>query len=193
MTPLHRRLAPLLLWALVAVPSAAAPAPSAPATAPSAAPSVPAGEDLLPNARRPAPDLLTGGQPSPEQLEALAAAGYTTIIDLRTEGEKGAPADEPEQVEALGLAYVRIPVTGADGLTEANARELDRVLEAAAGPAVIHCASGNRVGALLALRAHLDGATPEVALEHGLDAGLTRLEPAVRELLGLAPAAPAKP
>lgn len=193
MTPLDRRLALLLLWALLAVPSAAAPPPSAPVTAPSAAPSVPAAEDLLPNARRPSPDLLTGGQPSPEQLEALAAAGYTTIIDLRTEGEKGAPADEPEQVEALGLAYVRIPVAGADGLTEANARELDRVLEAAAGPAVIHCASGNRVGALLALRAHLDGATPEVALEHGLDAGLTRLEPAVRELLGLAPAAPAEP
>jgi hypothetical protein len=51
---------------------------------------------------------------------------------------------------------------------------------------MVHCASGNRVGALLALRANrLEGASPEDALELGLDAGLTRLEPAVREALGL--------
>jgi uncharacterized protein (TIGR01244 family) len=194
-TALHLRIAPLLLWTLLAgVPALAGQATAtqtAPAPGdPSAAPAV---EALLPNARRPAPNLLTGGQPSAEQLEALAAAGYTTIVDLRTEGEKGAPSDEPERVEALGLSYVRIPVTGAAGLTEEKARELDAVLDSAAGPAVVHCGSGNRVGALLALRAHLDGATPEAALEHGLDAGLTRFEPAVRELLGLAPAAPAKP
>lgn len=194
-TALHRRIAPLLLLTLLAgVPALAGQATAAqtaPAqSAPSAAPAV---EELLPAARRPAPDLLTGGQPSAGQLEALAAAGYTTIVDLRAEGEKGAPSDEPEQVESLGLSYVRIPVTGAADLTEEKARELDAVLDSAAGPAVVHCATGNRVGALLALRARLDGAAPEAALEHGLDAGLTHLEPAVRELLGLPPVEPSGP
>lgn len=189
------------------VPAASAqspPAPPAPAPAP-AAPSIPApapapapaaaAEDLLPNARRPLPRLLTGGQPSAEQLEALAAAGYRTIVDLRPQGEQGAPADEPERVEALGMRYVRIPIAGAGNLTEEAARALDEVLDReAAYPAAVHCASGNRVGALLAFRAaRLEGADPEAALALGRDAGLTRLEPAVRELLGLPPATPAEP
>lgn len=194
-----RRLALLLLWTLIAIaPPALAgePAAAQAQTAPApAAPAAPAAEELLPNGRRPAPDLLTGGQPSPEQLEAIAAAGYRTIVDLRPEGEPGAPADEAARAAALGLAYVRIPVAGAGDLTEEKARELDRVLDAeGAGPAVVHCASGNRVGALLALRAaRLDGAAPEAALDLGLDAGLTRLEPAVRELLGLPAAESAAP
>lgn len=167
-----------------AAPPASGPASSAPATA----------EDLLPNARQPLPHLLTGGQPSSEQLESLAAAGYRTVIDLRPEGEKGAPADEAERVAALGMRYVRIPIAGTGDLSEETARALDEVLDGeAAYPAVVHCASGNRVGALLALRAAgLDGVAPEAALELGLDAGLTGLEPAVRDLLGL-PAAPAEP
>ncbi len=202
-----RRLALVLLWTLIAIappalagePAAAQAAQAQTAqaqTAPAqAAPAAAAAEELLPNARRPAPDLLTGGQPSAEQLAAIAAAGYRTIVDLRPEGEPGAPADERQQVEALGLVYVRIPIAGTADLTEEKARELDRVLDAeGAGPAVVHCASGNRVGALLALRAaRLDGATPDAALDLGLDAGLTKLEPAVRDLLGLPAAEPATP
>ena len=189
-----RSLTTLLLAALL-LAGWAAPSPllagtsQARAEAPAAA-----AEDLLPNARQPLPRLLTGGQPSDEQLEALAAAGYRTIVDLRPEGEKGAPADEPERVVALGMRYVRIPIAGAGDLTEESSRALDEVLDREdAYPAVVHCASGNRVGALLALRAaRLEGAAPEAALELGLDAGLTRLEPAVRALLGLPPA-PAEP
>jgi hypothetical protein len=59
---------------------------------------------------------------------------------------------------------------------------------------VIACASGNRVGALLALREFwLEDAEPEAALALGKAAGLTRLEPSVRLLLGLPPAPPATP
>jgi uncharacterized protein (TIGR01244 family) len=172
--------------------AAEAQAQTAPAQA--APPPAAAAEELLPDARQPLPHLLTGGQPSAAQLEAIAAAGYRTVIDLRPEGEQGAPPDEPERVAALGMRYVRIPVAGAGDLTAENLRALDELLDQeAAYPAVVHCASGNRVGALLALRAaRLDGAPPEAALELGLDAGLTRLEPAVRELLGLPPA-PAEP
>lgn len=192
-----RRLALLLLWTLIAIaPPALAGEPAATQAQAAPAQTAPAvaAEDLLPNGRRPAPDLLTGGQPSAEQLEAIAAAGYRTIVDLRPEGEPGAPADEAARAAALGLAYVRIPIASAGDLTEEKARELDRVLDAeGAGPVVVHCAAGNRVGALLALRAAHDGAAPEAALELGLDAGLTTLEPAVRERLGLPAAEPAAP
>lgn len=53
-------------------------------------------------------------------------------------------------------------------------------------PVALACASGNRVGVLLAARAFwFDGASPDQALTLGKQAGLTRLEPVVRSLLGL--------
>ncbi len=148
-----------------------------------------AGEETVPdieirNAKAPSPGVLTGGQPTAEQLEQAARAGYRTIVNLRGTGED-AGYDEPAKVAELGLAYVAIPMAGADGLTEANARQLAGIVDDAdQRPVMVHCASGNRVGALLALKAfHVDGKSAEDALEIGLAAGLTRLEPAVRERL----------
>ena len=57
------------------------------------------------------------------------------------------------------------------------------MLESYDGPVLIHCASSNRVGALLALRESLRGASDEEALEFGKQAGMTRLEPLVKERL----------
>ena len=138
---------------------------------------------LLPNGRHPFPDVITGGQPSTEQLEAAAARGYRTIIDLRPAAEGGRSAEEAVR---LGLRYVAIPVAGEDGLTDDNARALATALGEAERPAIVHCASGNRVGALFALVAYrVEGRSAGEALEIGRAAGLTRLEPAVRERLGL--------
>ena len=54
-------------------------------------------------------------------------------------------------------------------------------------PVLLHCGSGNRVGALLALAAfHVDGRPADAALQYGLDSGLTRLEPVVRDHLSAA-------
>lgn len=148
--------------------------------------------ELLPNGRAPLPRVVTGGQPSAEQLAGLAAAGFRTVVNLRADGEPS-PVGEPEAaVEGLGMRYVHIPVAGAEGLDRENARALSEVLaDEAAYPVAVYCGSGNRVGALLALEAAwIERAAPEEALELGLDAGLTRLEPQVRELLGLPPAAP---
>lgn len=142
---------------------------------------------LLPNGRQPFAGLLTGGQPSREQLEAIAAAGYRTVINLRGEGEaQPALADLARE---LGLRYVRLPVAGAPDLTAEKAAELGAILaDRAAYPLVIHCGSGNRVGALLALeQARVESKDPQEALSIGLAAGLTSLEPTVRDLLGLPP------
>ena len=49
---------------------------------------------------------------------------------------------------------------------------------------MVHCASGNRVGALFALKAfHLEDADVESALASGREAGLTKLEETIRERL----------
>lgn len=159
---------------------------STPAASPGAEPTAggePASAELVRNARQPLPGLLTGGQPSVEQLENLGELGYRTVVNLRAEGEPGTGRTE---VEALGMDYVAIPVDGAAGLTRANAEALAAALAEAEEPVLLHCGSGNRVGALLAMKAFaVDGASAEEALELGLAAGVTRLEPTVREKLGL--------
>jgi protein tyrosine phosphatase (PTP) superfamily phosphohydrolase (DUF442 family) len=65
----------------------------------------------------------------------------------------------------------------------ATAEKLDAILAEADGPVLVHCGSGNRVGALLALRASINGASDEEALELGRQAGLTRAEAVVLERL----------
>lgn len=132
------------------------------------------------NELHPADELVTGGQPSQAQFEQ-AAGDIRTVINLRAEGEEG--FDEAPRVEALGMSYVAIPVQGAAGITEANARLLDAALNEA-GPTLLHCGSGNRVGALLALRAfYVSGASPAEALEVGRAGGLTSLEQTVTQHL----------
>ncbi len=151
-------------------------------------------EPAIPNARTPLAGVRSGGQPTPEQIEEAAGAGFRTVINLRADGEPGFEW-EREAVERLGMQYVHIPVAGAPGLTHENVERLDTALADARqrGPALLHCASGNRIGAMLALReAWVRGAGPSDALRFGLDAGLTKLEPDVRALLGL-PAADAVP
>ncbi|MEM7481694.1 MAG: sulfur transferase domain-containing protein [Acidobacteriota bacterium] len=140
-------------------------------------------ETLVPNARRPAPQVVSGGQPSAEQLKSAREAGFRTVINLRGEGEPGAKGQE---IEALGMEYRAFPIASAEDLNEENARAFSALLADADGPVLLHCGSGNRVGALFALSAfYVDGATPEEALEKGLASGLTGLEPVVRQRLGV--------
>ncbi len=136
----------------------------------------------IPNARVTKTGLLVGGQPSPDQLKRIEEAGYRTVITLRAESE---PGDEGEQaaVERLGMKFVSIPVPGPAGLTEANARSLARALgQQDALPAVVHCKSGQRVSALLGLKAFVvDRVSAAAAIDLAKSLGLTKLEAALRE------------
>ena len=85
--------------------------------------------------------------------------------------------------EAAGLDYSPLPIPSADAVTVENARKLGELLDGFDGPVVVHCGSGNRVGALVALLEADRGASDEAALEAGRAAGLTRLEGLVRERL----------
>ncbi len=129
--------------------------------------------------------ILVGGHPSDEDLRAAKEAGYKTIVNLQLESEPGV-AEERAAVEALGMKYVGIPIAGASGMTEKHAAALDDALASNPGPAMVHCASGNRVGALFALRSYfVQGKPPAAALQDGERAGLRGLEPVVRRVLGL--------
>ena len=132
------------------------------------------------------PMLITAAQPSASQMDALAAAGFEHFISLRDAGEDGAGWEEQHSAEA-GVSFHRIPVRGASGLTRENVEALAELIDATEGsPTVLYCASSNRVGALLALKAYwLDGATPEDAYALGESAGMRGLSEPVRDMLGL--------
>jgi protein tyrosine phosphatase (PTP) superfamily phosphohydrolase (DUF442 family) len=132
----------------------------------------------------PLPNLLTAAQPTEEQFAALVDMGYSNFISLRPPTESGAGWEESLVLDE-GVSFSRIPVAGAAGLTRENVEALDRILdEVASENTVLYCASSNRVGGLLALRAYwLNGASAEDALALGREAGLRGLEPAVAALL----------
>ncbi|MGB5353711.1 MAG: hypothetical protein WBN32_08890, partial [Woeseia sp.] len=77
-------------------------------------------------------------------------------------------------------------IAGPDDVTFENAAKLDALLAEFAGPVLLHCGSGNRVGALFALRAKAAGLSNEQALEVGRRAGLTQLEEQVRQRMDAA-------
>jgi len=187
----HSRLVPLIIVATLAVACRSPPPPSEePAPAPPQTQPAVTGVDVavaIPNARRPLPGVLTGGQPTEAQIGELAQAGFGTVINLRSEREHADFEWEPAAVAAAGMRYVHIPIAGATDLTHRNAETLAEVLAAASDdgrPVALHCKSGNRVGALLALESvWVGGMSVDEALALGRAAGLTRLEEATRGLL----------
>jgi uncharacterized protein (TIGR01244 family) len=141
--------------------------------------------DFVPNQCCPEARLLCGGQPSEEQLAAFAQEHPDgCVINLRPDAETGG-WDEAGIVRRLGLVYVHVPVAGPQDLTRTNAEAFANALKAhCARPLLIHCASGQRVGALLALKAAwVDGCDTARALAAGRAAGLDRLEPQVQAQL----------
>ncbi len=128
----------------------------------------------LPNLKQPEENLFSCGQPSREALEALCKSGCEVIVNLCPPAECG-DFDEADCVRQLGLTYHNIPIAGPGDLGPEAVDALDRILQEAAGrPVVIHCASGNRVGALLALHACWKrGTSPEEAIAYGEKSGLT--------------------
>jgi uncharacterized protein (TIGR01244 family) len=114
----------------------------------------------------------------------LPAAGVRTVINLRPASETP-DLDEKSLVENAGMAYRWLPIAGSAGLTRENVSAFDRMLaESGEGRVLVHCASGNRVGAMMALRARwVQAKSPEEALAIGKGAGLKGLEGDVKALL----------
>lgn len=138
----------------------------------------------LPFGGAPTPTLRTAGQPTAADFEAMAKAGLKHIVNLRPETED-AGFDERALAARLGLSYTVVPISGAGDFDLARAKALDAALAQTGGqPTLVHCASSNRVGGLLALRAAwVQGTSVDEAMAFGRAGGLTKMEPIVQQLL----------
>ncbi|MES2669453.1 MAG: protein tyrosine phosphatase family protein [Pseudomonadota bacterium] len=131
---------------------------------------------------RPRDGLVVAGQPATGDWSALAASGIRTVINLRPQAELQG-RDERAEVAAAGMRYVELPVSGPAEITPENAEALSRLLAQADGPVLVHCASGNRVGGLLAVAMAQSGMPVSAALDFGRSAGMKSIEGRTREVI----------
>ncbi len=145
----------------------------------------------LRNMREPQANRIVSGAIDAADLGRIRAAGIKHVVDLRT-AEERAGFDEAGIATGLGLGFHSIPIKGAQSLTKENAMRLDELLRHLGDePVLVHCASGNRVGALIAVReAWIQGKSTEEAIAEGKRWGLTSLESSVRTILDQSPVAP---
>ena len=101
--------------------------------------------DLIINYKSLNNETSTSGAISSGGVQKLKEEGFKTIIDLRTKNE--GVAQERKEVESSGMSYINIPVTG-EGINDQQLASFTEVMENIEKPVLIHCGSGNRVGAM---------------------------------------------
>ena len=96
--------------------------------------------------------IATSGQPSVSQLSEIAAAGFTTIINLALHDDpRYSLPNERASVLALGLKYVHIPVPFSSPASEHLLEFFEAMENCKHERTWIHCAANIRVSAFLGL------------------------------------------
>ncbi len=125
---------------------------------------------------RPDANTIVCGALDEEKVATLAKAGIDVVINLQPDAELS--FDEAAAVERAGMGYEHLPINGAADLKQLKILAFDNILRQHHGKKIaVHCGSGNRVGAAIALRAGwLRGRKMDTAMERGRSHGLTKLE-----------------
>ncbi|WP_243707993.1 beta-lactamase hydrolase domain-containing protein [Luteimonas terricola] len=148
---------------------------------------------VIEGAKTPAPGVVVTGRLDVDDVAGLRDSGIRHVIDLTLDGETPG-FDEAAAVRAQGMGYSNLPVRGAGDLTLDKVQAFDSLLRQSPRPVLVHCASGNRVGAMAALRAAwLEDRPLEDAIAIGRAWGLTGLEDAVRMRIETGPPGNAGP
>ncbi len=96
--------------------------------------------------RKVTPDFAVAPQISEADLEAIAAAGFRTIVANRPDGEGG--VDQPRmgqiraKAEQLGLTFAAVPFSGAP--TPEVVERMGHILNEAPQPVLAYCRTGTR-------------------------------------------------
>ncbi len=112
-------------------------------------------------------------QIDPADVAKLAAAGFTTIVNNRPDGEElGQPSGEAIRAaaETAGLGYVAIPITHT-GFAHPQVAAMIDVLTQASGQVFAYCRSGSRSCHLWALARAGMGDDADMLTEQAAAAG----------------------
>lgn len=133
-------------------------------------------------------NISVAPQLSPEDMTALAAAGFGFVINNRPDDEEGGqPSGSAMRAaaEAAGLDYVEIP-TVMGGMTRTQVDEMAGALASTDKPVLAFCRSGTRSCNLWALAEASRGGDPEELIAKAAAAGydLSGIRPVLDQLAG---------
>ena len=118
--------------------------------------------------------LATAAQPSEQAFGKVAAAGFRSVLNLRTAAEGFDIEKERALVERSGMRYLHIPVVSSAPRAEQADEFVRAVRDKNLHPMLIHCSSANRVGAFMMIyRVVEQGWSEKKALEEAVRIGLS--------------------
>lgn len=116
------------------------------------------------NYRRLTDAVATAGQPTEEELEAVAQAGFEVVINLALHDAEYSLPDEPGTVATLGMRYIHIPVEW-ERPSRADLERFFEVMDELTGRRLfVHCAANKRVSVFMALYRRLRQGWPPDAV-----------------------------
>lgn len=104
-------------------------------------------------ARKLTPRYFVSPQIEPQDLQAIADQGFTTVICNRPDGEvppSHQAAAMAQAAAAAGLTFEILPLTH-QTMTPENVTRQNAIIEASEGPVLAYCASGTRCSVIWAL------------------------------------------
>lgn len=117
-------------------------------------------------------NLAIAGQPTPAQLRQIAQAGFKSILNLRSPDEEGFLNNEQQQVEALGLYYINVPVK-IDSINYELVAQVLKQIDELAKPTLLHCNNAIRSAAFTLMHiATRQGVTLKQAFKQAEQMGL---------------------
>lgn len=138
----------------------------------------------IPNARA-YKGYVLGGLPTRQQLDAAMEAGFESAMSLMASDEAGGP-ELARYGASQGLRYLRFTIASEEDLTESMAWQFAATISMLGKPAIIHCATGQRVAAIVALKAYfVEELAAEDAYAIGEALGMGEYAEHVRGLLEL--------
>ena len=125
--------------------------------------------------------VACGGATTPEAVPEIKKMGFASIINLRLPSEAGANVEgEAAAAKTAGINFYNIPFSGQSPDPKVADQFLDTVTAKNNEPAYIHCAAGNRAGAMWMIkRLVVDHWDTDKAFQEATALGLT--SPALKQ------------
>ena len=120
------------------------------------------------------PAIGTAGMPQPGQFEAIAGAGYRTVINLAPPTETGSLRDEAELAARHGMSYYNVPVDFSHPAADDYRRFAEIMRRHLDGHVYVHCQMNFRASSFVFLYRALELG---IDVDHAYDAVLRIWQP----------------